>query len=252
MIAGVTGNTAALAIDADPQSRTVGLPQGVLAVPLTATTLALYAQNTVPGTATYGQLVATTGNGAWTGGGTITPALTDGSVLIGRPTTREHSAAPRICFVPKSITPRQGKPSSPNYGARNGERQALIRQRTIAIDVHGLEVHAWGEATPPDPAQDYQATQALRDCVQSAVYDLLSDAGDTQGGTWDDEKERATQLIKTGHLLTFGISISVPVTDNPMAGGLPFVPAGTAFVTTVQSPTPEIAATFTGPTITPS
>ncbi len=252
VIAGVTGNTAALAIDADPQSRTVGLPQGVLGVPLSPTTLALYAQNTVPGTATYGQLVATVGNGAWAGGGTVTPALTDGSVLIGRPTTREHSAAPRICFLPKSIAPRQGKPSSPDYRTRNAERRVLIQQRTIAIDVHNFEVHAWGEATPPDPAQDYMATQALRDCVQSAVYDLLSDAGDTQGGAWDDEKERATQQIKSGHLLTFGVSISVPVTDNPLLGGLPFVPAGTTFSTVVQSPTPEIAATFTGPAITPS
>lgn len=252
VITGTLGNSAPSNIDQDPQSRTVGLPQGVLAVPLSPTTLAIYAQNTVPGTQTYGQLVATVGNGTYASGGILVPALTDGSLLIGRPTTREHSAAPRICFVPKSIAPRQGKPSSPNYPARNPERRVLIQQRTIAIDVHQFEVHAWGEASPPDPAQDYMATQVLRDCVQSAVYDLLSDAGDTQGGVWDDERERSTQLIKSGHLLSFGVTISVPVTDNPIIGGLPFVPTGTELGTIVQSPTPEIAASFPGPVINPA
>lgn len=252
VVLGVTGNTAALAIDQDPQSRTVGLPQGVLAVPLTPTTLALYSQNTVPGSSAYGQLVAIVGNADYTGGGTLTPALTDASVLLGRPTTREHSAAPRIALVPRTISPRQGKPSSPNPAVRNPERRVMIQQRTIATDTHTFDVHAWGEASPPDPATDYVATTVLRDCVQSAVYDLISDAGDTGPGVWDDEKERATQLIKSGHLLTFSITISVPITDNPILGGLPFVPVGTTFQTTVQSPTPEIAATFTGPAITPA
>lgn len=253
VIAGVGGNFAAMAIDQDPQSRTVGLPQGVLAVPLSPTTLALYAQNTVPDTATYGQLVPIMGTAAYTGGGTITPALTDGSILIGRPTTREHSAAPRIAFVPRGIAAdKPGKPSQPNTQARNQERRVLIQQRTIAIDTHQFDVHAWGEASPPDPVYDYLATNALRDCVQSAVYDLISDAGDVGNGVWNDEKERSTQLIKSGHLLSFLVTMDVPVTDNPMIGGLPFVPDGTTFGTVVQSPTPEIAETFAGPTIIPS
>lgn len=253
VITGTGGNTAPSNIDQDPQSRTVGRPQGVLGVPLSATTLALYGQDTVPGSPTYGQLVALTGNGTYTSGGILVPALTDGSILIGRPTTREHSAAPRICLVPRGIaSDKPGKPSQPNVAARNTERRTLIQERTIAVDTHQFDVHAWGEATPPDPAQDYIATSVLRDCLQAAMYDLISDAGDVQGGPWDDEKERATQLIKSGHLLTFGITMDVPVTDNPILGGLPFVPTGTTFGTVVQSPTPEIAETFPGPAINPS
>lgn len=246
VISSVTGNTAANNLDADPTSRTHGLPAGVLAIPLSTTTLALYGQDPVEG-----NLVPLVGNGAYTGGGTVTPALTDGSILIGRPTTREFSAAPRICFVPRSIASTPRRVSSPNPTRRNGERRAEIQQRSIGTDVHAFDVHAWGEANPPDAAGDYILADALRECVRSALHDLACGTSEEGAGVWDDEKERAAQLIKSGHLLTFGATISVPVTDNPILGGLPFVPVGTTFSTTVQSPTPEIAATFTGPTITP-
>lgn len=252
VVSGVLGNNAANNIDTDPSSRTCGQVNGVLARPLSPTTLALYGQDHEQRSTTYGALIPIVGTGAYTGGGTVVPALTDGSILIGRANVIESSAPPRIVFIPKGITPKQGKPSSPNYDARNSERRVLIQQRAIAIDTHLFEVHAWGKATPPDPAMDYVATMVLRDCVQSAMYDLLSIAADTIGATWNDEKERATQFVKSGHLLSFGVTMAVPVTDNPILGGLPFVPNGLTLETTVQSPTPEIGATFLGPVITPS
>jgi hypothetical protein len=243
VVTGVLGNTAANNIDADPLSITRGLPAGTLAVPLTATTLALYGQDTNPASTTYGALIPLAGNGTYTSGGTIVPALGDGSILIGRDATREQSSPPRIVLVPRSVTSAPRRASLPSR-LRNADRQREIRQRSIGTDVHAFDVHAWGASTPPDAAQDFLAADALRECVRASLHNLACGTADTGAGTWDDQAERATQQIKAGRLLSFGITIEVPVLDNPIAGGLPFVPAHSTMTTTVQSTTPEVAATF--------
>jgi len=245
LIRGVLGNTAANNVATDPKDRTVGLNQGVLAVPTGATTLALYGQDAT------GRLAAIAGNGTYTGGGTLTPALTDGSILIGRPATREHSAPPRIVLVPRTVAslPRRG--SMPNfYAARNNERRSEIQERSIGTDMHAIDVHAWGQAYPPDEAGDFDSTIALRNAVRDALHLIACGSAETSGGAWDDQGERALQEIKAGHLFTFGITLQVPVLDDPMAGGLPFVPDGTFLRTTVQTTTPEVGATF-DVTVTP-
>lgn len=245
IISGVAGNTAANNLDVDPRSRTCGLLAGALAVPTGPTTLALYGQDPL-----YGNLVPIMGSGDYAGGGTITPALTDGSILIGRENTREHSAPPRLVLVPRTIR-SAGRVSSIPTGARNTDRQSQIRQRSIGTDVHNIDVHAWGQATPPDAALDFDITHALRKAVRDSLHLLGGGTTDTGDGVWDDQKERETQHIKAGHLLTFGITIQVPVVDDPLIGGLPFVPPGTSAQGTVQTTTPEVAAVITT-TITPS
>jgi hypothetical protein len=244
VISGVLGNTAANNVATDPNDREVGLPQGVLAVPLSASTLALYGQDQGPASPTVGSLVPLVGNGAYAGGGTIVPAFTDGSILIGRPTTREHSAPPRLCFVPLGVASSQRRSSSPNPATRNGERRALIRERSIGTDTWTFTAHAWGEATPPDQARDFVLAATIREALRAALHDLACGTADEGGGAWDDQREREVQQIKAGHLLSFAMSIAVPVTDNPSVGGLPFVPDGTYADVTVQSTTPEIAETF--------
>lgn len=238
ILSGITGNFAANNIDTDPRSRTVGLPAGVLAVPTGPTTLALYGQDPL-----YGNLVPIASSGAYTGGGVLVPALTDGSILLGRENTREHSAAPRIVLVPRGIK-SEGKRGSIPTGARLRDRRAQIQQRSIGTDVFTIDVHAWGQATPPDPAVDFTITHALREAVRVSLHLLSCGASSTGDGLWDDEKERATQHIKAGHLLTFAITLQVPVVDDPILGGFPFIPDATTVETTVQSPTPEIAAVF--------
>ena len=205
-------------------------------MPLTSTTLALYGQDPVEG-----NLVPLTGSGTYTSGGTITPALGDGSILIGRDATREHSSPPRIVLVPRNVTARPRSVSIAN-GRRNEERRAEIQQRPIGNDAHGFDVHAWGASSPPDAANDYMMANALRECVRTSLVLLACGTSSADAGVWDDQSERATQAIKAGHLLTFGITIAVPVLDNPILGGLPFVPVGTLVETTVQTTTPEVAA----------
>ncbi len=228
IIAGVGGNLAANNIDTDPRSRTIGLPAGVIAVPTGATTLALYGQDP-----TSGALVALTGSGAYTGGGTVTPALTDGSILLGRDTIREHSSPPRIVMIP-----RGSKWGARNVGLpfnRTAEHRAQTSQRTLRNETLAFDVACWGQATPPDPARDYDIARALAHAVIDSAS-LIFGATDTfADGVWDDEKERATQQIKAGHLFTFGIGFAVPVLDN----ALPYAPGNTVIIPTTKTEVPD-------------
>jgi hypothetical protein len=236
IVSGVTGNTAANHLDADSRSTTIGHAAGVHAIPLTPTTLALYGQDT-----TDGHLVPLVGNGAWAGGGTVTTALTDGAILVGRENCNELSSAPRIVLVPKSIASAPRRASIPN-GARTLERQTELKLRSLGTDIHSFEAHAWGQAQPADPAQDFVWTTALREAVHTSLMLLARDSSSTEGGRWDDEGERRTQVIKSGHLLSFDMTISVPLLEGVT---MPFVPSGTSFVTTVESTTPEVAQVIT-------
>lgn len=240
IISGVTGNTAANNLATDPNDRTVGLPQGVLAVPLSATTLALYGQDQNPASATVGRPVPLIGNGAWTGGGTVTPALTDGAILLGLENVREHSAPPRIVMVPRGIDGWAMAPAAIPNGNRTAERlrdrsQRRTRSKSIAFDVH-----IWGQRQPPDPAYDFDICNAMQDALVDSAWLLLGQQEDPAAGIFDDQSARATQFIKAGHLLTFPWRVAVPVLDN----ALPYVPPGSSFDVTVQTPTPTIGAQF--------
>jgi hypothetical protein len=240
IVSGITGNTAANAISTAPQDRTVGLNQGVLAVPVAGqpNQLALYAQD--QGIAATGRLFPIIGNGAWTGGGTITPALTDGQILLGRDNVSEHSAPPRIVIVPRGID-RGPRIASTTNRARVAEQITERSQRLTGTDIHILDVHCWGQRLPiPDPAYDFDVVMALESAVKDSAYLLFGQSSEMRSGTWDDEKERATQMIKSGHLFTFGMTIHVPVLDNALG----FVPGGTVVQSVVQSPTPQTAATI--------
>lgn len=237
IVSGVTGNTAANNVSTDPNDRTVGLPQGVLAKPLTPTTLALYGQDQTASSATVGQLIPLVGNGAWTGGGTLTPALTDGQILLGRENVKEHSSPPRIVMVPKATQVGPDDMSVPS-GKRTAERQFQIAQRSIGSDALTFEVHCWGQYLPvPDPQVDFDVTNAIAQAVKVSSYLLFGAASKRGAGRWDDERERATQLVKTGHLFTFELSVDVPVLDYPLT----FAPTNVVMETTVQSPTPQTA-----------
>ncbi len=219
IISGVLGNTAANNIDADPRSTTIGLHAGILAVP----TSALYGQDP-----TSGAVVALAGNGTYTGGGTIVPAFTDGSILLGRDTIREHSAPPRIVMIPTGSAWGPRSNSMPHN--RTAEHRAQTLQRSLRTDMETFSVTCWGQASPPNPARDYDVTKALSHAVEESAHLLFGVPHGIAGGVWDDEKERATQQIKAGHLFTFGISIAVPVLDRALA----FAPGGTVIVPTTQ------------------
>lgn len=237
IISGVTGNTAANNISTAPEDVTVGLAQGVLAVPVSATQLALYGQDANPASATVGQPIALVGNGAWTGGGTVTPALTDGQILVGQDNVAEHSAPPRIVLVPRGTGIGPDDVSVPNAN-RTAERRLQVAQRSLGSDALQCDIHCWGQRLPvPDAVYDFDITLALSQAFRASSYLLFGQSIIPGAGVWDDDKARATQLIKAGHLLSFPISIDVPNLDVTLG----YVPPGTTLETTVQSSTPQTA-----------
>lgn len=240
IVSGVTGNTAANNLAVDPNNRTVGLPEGVLAVPMTSTALALYGQDQDPASLTVGRIVPLVGNGAWAGGGTVVPALTDGSILMGRENVREHSAPPRIVMVPRAIGGWGMVPAAIPNGNRTAERLAERSQRRTRSKGITFDVHIWGQRQPPDAAYDFDICNVMQDAIVDGAWLLNATQEDPGPGIWDDQGERQTQYIKAGHLLTFSMNFIVPVTDN----ALPFVPPGSTLQSVIQTTTPEVGATL--------
>lgn len=228
IIQGIGGNLAANHLDVDPRSRTIGLPAGVLAKPTGATTLALYGQDPLSGA-----LVPLMGSGTYTSGGTVTPAFTDGSILLGRDTARENSAAPRIIMIPR--TSKWGPRSNSIPFDRAAERRAQKSQRSIRTEWVVFDVMCWGQDTPPNPARDYDVVRSLAHAVVDSAHLLFGVTDMLADGVWNDEAERRTQQIKAGHLFTFGLGIAMPVLDN----ALPYVPPTAEFNSTTETQTPD-------------
>jgi len=236
IVAGVTGNTAANGIDAR------GVPQGLVATPIDATHVALSAVDEASG-----YVAPLAGSGAYTGGGTVTGALTDGAILIGREHIFEQSAPPRIVVVPTGS--RFGAKSAYNRRIAGGPPTAeLLRewsQRTIATDRILLEVHCWGQATPPDPARDYDATQVLYQQVIQSTHLLTAGTYELGDGRWPSATEATSQLVVAGREYVFQIGLGIPVLDR----ALDYVPEGTAAdPTTILQPSdgitpPEVSCT---------
>lgn len=240
IVSGVTGNTAANNVATDPNDRTVGLNQGVLAVPTGPTTLALYGQDQDPASATVGQPIPLIGNGAWTGGGTVTPALTDGQILLGLENVREQSAPPRIVMVPRTVSGWGVTSAGIPNGNRTAERLAERSQRRTRTKSLGFDVHIWAQRQPPDAAYDFDICNTAQDRIVDSAYLLFGQQEDPGPGVWDDQKARDTQFIKAGHLLTFSWNLVVPVTDNALS----YVPPGTTLESVIQTSTPEVGATI--------
>ena len=228
VIAGVLGNFAANNIDAAPQSSTLGQSLAVIATPVDATTLSLSALDQTVGTET--PLV---GTGIYLGGGTLTSALVDGRVLLGRQHVFEQSAPPRIVMVPVRTKYTSGSASGNRRNVKSAERRREIAQRDIATETLVFEIHTWGQSTPPDPDYDFDATQVLSHQVIQSVHLLTSGVYELVDGAWADQVATATQLMKAGHEHVFGISFETPVLDVAK----PFAPVDVApFQTTVLQP----------------
>lgn len=209
IVSGVLGNVAANNISTDPRDLTIGTSQGVLAVPTGDTTLALYGQDP-----TTGALVPLAGSGAYTGGGTIVPALVEGGILLGREHVSANAAPPRIVMVPVSST----------FGARSlsvagSHRTADIREqkarRAVRTDKTTFEARVWGQAATPNTAADFDMTRAMVHWLVDSVHLLMAGAYEVTAGTWADQAPTATQRLKAGHEFVFGLTISTPVNDAP-------------------------------------
>lgn len=240
VVAGVEGNTAANAVDTDPRSRTRGINRGVCLTPISATEFEM----SVPDPTT-GLLAPIAGSGTYTIGGTITPALTEGRILFGREHARfEQSAPPWLAFVPAASV---WGPRAVAHGAVGftEELHDELEQRSLGTELVVLELHTWGAAFPPYPRADFDITQRLYQQVIQSVHLLCPGAYQLlDKGVWDDQKERATQIIKYGHYHVMTIGFATPILEFAM----PFVETPIAIeATTLLQPldgsSPEVGCT---------
>lgn len=235
IVSGVGGNDAANNISTDPNDRTVGLSQGVLAVPLSDTTLALYRQSITDPTG----IEPIPGSGAYTGGGTITPALVPGGICLGREYVTDNIAPPRIVMIPVSSSFAARSSSIPN-GARTGDIAAQKSKRAVRTERITFEVRCGGQAATPNTAQDFDAARELAHWFIDSTHLLTAGSYEVTGGTWADQTPGATQRMKAGHEFVFGLTVNVPITDAP----LPFATGVTVDATgkmQLDGGTPEIA-----------
>lgn len=206
VIAGVEGNTAANNLDATTQRN-----EAWHAVVLTPTTLALYRIDE-----STGGLVASTGNGAYTSGGTIKRAFTDGMILLGREWIGTDSAPPRVIFVPQ-----RGVFSAPNAASAwtmaaiaAGETDREDLGRPLLTEMITYEVHVWGQEGTTTAAS-FTATQRLYHQILRSAHLRAAGVTDPTGGMWVDQEENAVQRVKIGHEFVFTIGIAAPVVDDP-------------------------------------
>lgn len=221
VVAGVLGNTAANAVDTNPRSRTKGQNLGVQLIPTGPSTLAMYAPDY-----STGLLSPVAGNGAYTGGGTITPALTAGRILVGREHCKYENAPsgmpPSINVVPvgnKFAAPGDRRVGHGAVGI-TAEARDEKKYRAIGQDKLVVEVHSYGMADPPDPLEDFDAAQRLYQQFLQSLHLLGCESFIDDEGSFVDQQPRETQLLKAGHYHVAKVTISTPLLEF----GMPFVP----------------------------
>jgi hypothetical protein len=232
VVTGVLGNTAANNADPGPGT-TAGFPMGVVLTAVDSTHLAISCVDPNLGT-----IVPIIGNGSYAGGGTIQFAFVDGSILVGREHLLEASAPPRIVFVPLRSSFSAKSPANRRNSASLGELNRQIQQRPIETEEIFFEVHSWGQANPPDPAGDFDATQALYQSVIQVVHAIAEGVHEFSSGGWTDQAPNATQLVKAGHEHVFGLSLKTPILDVLT----PFIPVGTVPSATIKIQPPDGSA----------
>jgi hypothetical protein len=223
VIAGVVGNEAANNIDAAAKSITAGQNLAVVLTRIDDYRLSLSAVDQ-----TTGRIEPLAGDGDYESGGTLTIPLVGGSVLIGREHVFEQSAPPRIVAIP--VRSKWGPKGAASHTPGTIEKRIQVAQRSIRTENVVLEVHVWGQATPPDPRNDFDATRALSHQLIQSVHLLTAGNYELLDGAWADQVATATQQIKAGHEHVFGISIATPVLD----AALPYAPTYVTAVTTTE------------------
>lgn len=216
VISGVLGNTAANNLDTDGVTNNAWH-----AVPVDATRLALYSVSR-----TTGAITPSVGSGAYTSGGTLRAALTDGRILLGREHVYEQSAPPRIVMIP--VGGMWGPKSVANPSNVNGYPSAEVlrqnQQRSIRTENVNFECHVWGAASTPDPENDFDATQVLYHQLVRSAHTRCAGVFDLSNGQWADQGAQATQITKSGHEFVFAMSLATPVLGKL----LPLAPADVA------------------------
>jgi hypothetical protein len=146
------------------------------------------------------------------------PPLTDGKVLLGRQHLFEASSPPRIVFIPIDGECEIGTSVVVSGELDGAEMLAQNLQRPLGAKQVYFEVHVWGQASPPDPDDDFDATEDLADQVlrTSALVAPGAVRAFKVGPMWTDQQATASQLVKAGHEVVFGLAFSTALLDETL------------------------------------
>lgn len=212
VIAGVLGNTAVNKIDDAKDQRNEAWYAVVTSAEQAPTvTLALYDLNRHTG-----ELVASVGNGAYAGGGTISKGLVDGRVRVGREHITEQSSAPRVVMVPLKFPfgPVNASSAWTQSVIDDGEAERQDLARPIRSMMLTYEVHVWARST--STYRSFGGLQKLVEDFVRAVHSRFGGVYELGGGDVLDQHEDAPQRCKFGHEAIFTVGLSVPITDTPV------------------------------------
>jgi hypothetical protein len=137
------------------------------------------------------------------------PPLVDGAILLGSEHVAENSSPPRIVFVPTQSKFTNKNVKSPWTSTSAANRKVQNNYRAILTDEFTFDVQCWGVAVPPNPANDYDATQVLYQQVIRSIHLLTVGNYEIEGGEWDNE----TLTIALGRLFTLRVTFKTPVLD---------------------------------------
>jgi len=191
-----------------------------LAIPTTLSAMALYSVSAT------GVQAPVAGNASYISGGTVTLALTDGRILLGREHVMEQSSAPRIVFIPMAskFGVRTVYSRANVAGQPSAEILSQWQQRSIATDFKTFEIHCWGiNPAPESETADFDSTEVLYDQVIASTHKLTVGSYALGAGKWTDSQVSASQLYRSGREFVFSIEIGTPVLDIL----LPYAPNGT-------------------------
>lgn len=212
VVAGVTGNTAANKLDATNVRNEAWV--GVITSP---TTIALYDLDN-----STGALVASAGNGAYAGGGTISKAFTDGRILLGHEHVEETSFPPRMIMVPKRCTfgPKATTTSYTAAAFTDGEPNRQRTEGSFRTVVWWYEVHIWGIAWNATERarlrRSFGSCELLMAQLIRSAQDRCAGCYELGAGAWPDQHEGGPQRVKSGHEIIFQIGLSAPIPREPL------------------------------------
>lgn len=172
-----------------------------------------------------GTIQPSSGSGTYTSGGTMSKALTDGRIQIGKFQMHTMSAPPRIVFVPtgSSFGPRSVSNRSNVSTNMTIEQKLQTQARSLGTEYVKFNVYVWGQGNPDDYETDFDVVQVLYQQVIRSAY-LMSTGNVTFGeGTFLEMESDTSQLAKDGRAYTFDLTIGTPIIDKV----LPLVQPGT-------------------------
>jgi hypothetical protein len=144
------------------------------------------------------------------------PPLSDGRIRVGKRHLASANAPPRVVFIPrrsKFKVPEMYQGSGV-YGTDEARAQWLARN--LQTEEKHFEVHVFGPVAPSDSDESFELTEWLAHQVIRSTHQLFAGSYGVDDGDWEDQVDDSSQALKTSHHFVFGLSLDVPVTDDPL------------------------------------